>query len=780
MSRRQLLALGAVGLAALCIVWYVALTPSRGASVQPGAATNVEIAATATGTGNWVRYLLSVRNIGDQTFSGDVLLIDNQDQGGGTITPASPVPNLSRVPRVPTPPEVAAQPAYRAHVTVPARTTRTIAVTAPDSFNYAQVLSGGQVLADTSVERSVMLPVAVLSDVETAARAIGAVQFDRITLRVADFASVRSFPSNPLALATYAVIVLDQVDTAGLSGAQVQALRDFVGLGGTLLVTGGSDWRRTLAPLPSDLLPINAQSTATASLEPLAQLAGALPSELSSPAAAGPLRPGARELLSSDGVTLAAQMEHGAGRVVELTFGPAANPVASSSYAALAWKAGLARSLANIPGSNPAGATMLAPDPQFTGFLPTAGDAPLPPPLVVGAVLLLYVLVAAPLNYLLVYRRLHRPALMWLTAPAIAVLFTSIFYAAGTDLQGTLQDHEIQVVKVGAGQTVNTLEYHRVLFLRRGNHQIVPAPDTLVAPMTLDTYRTTGSTCERCTTQLQGLAAGMENVMPGPEPVVQEEGVVYGSVRVVASSGITHSPAGVTAELSVRSGHLVGTVTNRGRSQILALTLFSSDGDTLQRADLVGRLPAGATAQVDAPVQADTGSQQSTSASILRSAAVAGLGAGRGSVLTGFTAPTASAVKVDGGRPQTGSLAVLQQPVKVEAADGLLRFFETRQLASSNGESGVGFQDVYDIVVPHTTATLTLNYNGEVSSGMEVYDFSLGRFEKAAPAPGGRVLTTIPLSPSQVSNGLVRVRFREARLFQGSSVWLDTAGGGGG
>src|SRR5207245_245540 len=188
----------------------------------------------ATGTGNWVRYLLSVHNVGNQTFGGDVLLIDTQDQNN--IVTASPVPNLKRLPRLPTPPEVAAQPAYRAHVTVPGRTTRTIAVTAPDSFNYAQVLSGNHVLADAAVERSVMLPVAVLSDVETAARAIGALEFDRIAPRVAVFGSTRSFPPNPLLLATYAVVVIDQVDTAGLSGAQVQALRDFVGLGGTLLV----------------------------------------------------------------------------------------------------------------------------------------------------------------------------------------------------------------------------------------------------------------------------------------------------------------------------------------------------------------------------------------------------------------------------------------------------------------------------------------------------------------------------------------------------------------
>jgi hypothetical protein len=772
MSGRQLLALGAVGLTLLGLAWYVVSQPSSGSSVAPGAATDVEIAATATGTGNWVRYLLSVHNIGDQRFSGDVLLVDSQDQSNAGATP-SPVPNLEKQPRVPTPPQAAAEPGYRAHLTVQPRSTRTIAVTAPDSFNDAQIQVNGQVLADAAVERAVQLPVAVLSDVETAASAIGALQFDRITPRVAEFGSTRTFPANALLLATYAVVVLDQVDTAGLSGAQLQALRDFVGLGGTLLLTGGADWRRTLAPLPADLLPMTPVSTASASLQPLAVLAGAAAPDLMAPVVAGSLKPGAQQLLASGGETLAAQMDYGGGRVVELAFGPATSPVASSPYAALAWNAGLARTLSGAPGTNPATPSVLPPDPEFTGFLPTAGDAPLPSPLVVAFVLLLYVLLAAPLNYLLVYRRLRRPALMWLTAPATAVLFTTVFYAVGSELQGSLQDHEIQVAKVGAGQTLNVLEYHRVLFLRRGDHQIAPAPDTLVAPMTMDTYRTTGSTCERCTSQLQGLAAGLENVVPGPQPVVEEKGVVYGSVRVVASSGLTHVPAGVGAQLAVKGGHLVGTLANKSRAPVQGLTLFTTDGETVQRADLAPWLPAGATIQVDVPIQTDTASPQTSAISVLRSVALAGMSATSGSILTGFTVPTQSALRVDGDLPQQESIAVLEQAVQVESGDGMLRYFQTRQLASSDGQSGSGFQDTYDVLVPHTSMPLALKYNADLSSGMEIYDFSQGRFIPAAPQAGG-VLASVNLSPSQLSNGLVRVRFHEARLFQGAGIWVDT------
>src|SRR5207244_9010393 len=121
--------------------------------------------------------------------------------------------------------------------------------------------------------------------------------------------------------------------------------------------------------------------------------------------------------------------------------------------------------------------------------------------------------------------------------------FTGAFYLVGSALQGDLQDHEIQVVRVGPGHTVNVLEYHRVLFLHRGEHQILPAPDSLVAPLTLETFRVTGSTCERCTSVLGGLPSGAEHVGPWPEQraVVDESGVVYGSVRVVAASAMARA-----------------------------------------------------------------------------------------------------------------------------------------------------------------------------------------------------------------------------------------------
>src|SRR5207237_5315570 len=134
-------------------------------------------------------------------------------------------------------------------------------------------------------------------------------KFDRFVPRVAQLVSASEFPASATLLAGYAAVVIDQFDTETLSGAQLLALRDFVGLGGTLVVTAGSSWRESLAPLPVDLQPLRPLSTSSLSLAPVAQLAGVSPTDLLAPAALGPLAAGARTLVAEpDGTALDAEL----------------------------------------------------------------------------------------------------------------------------------------------------------------------------------------------------------------------------------------------------------------------------------------------------------------------------------------------------------------------------------------------------------------------------------------------------------------------------------------
>lgn len=777
MSRRQLVIAAALALAALAVAWYTGVLAPGGAA-GPSGPVQVVVSATATGNAGWVRYLINVKNVADGDFDGDLLLIDLEDladQRGGTLS------SLVQPPRLHPAPAVAAQSAYQVHAVVPSRRARTVTVIAPNRFNYVQAVAGGQVLAEGPVERQPYLPVAVLSDLEVAADAVDHLRFDRVLPRVAAFGSAREFPQSALFLAGYSVVVIDQLDTATLSAAQVQALRDFVGLGGTLVLAGGPSWRRTLAPLPSDLLPLHPTATQTVSLRPLAELAGVEAPDLEAPAAIGFLARGARSLLAGpQGIPLEAQLPYGWGQVLELAYDPAAEPVAGTSYAALGWSQAIGRALRQLPGAGPTASWLPSPEPAFTGLLPQAGDAPLPPLQLVAGVLLLYLVLVGPVSYWLLRRRLRRPTLFWFTVPLTAATFATAFYAIGQALEGTLQVRQLQVIKVGPDQTASVLEYDRVLFLRRGVHAIDPGPGSLAAPLTLDTFRVTGSACERCTSQLQGLPSGAERVLPGPRPIVLESGVVYGGVRVVGSTRTLHVHTGLEAHLSVRGGRLVGRVVNLGRDPVVDLTLYTYDGQAFEAAPVASLLAAGEATGVDTLLQPAVGlSGQPLPVrdlgTLVQAVGMTALATQGDAVLVGLTRPLPSAIQVDGSSPPGWALAVLEQPVRLEAADALLPLFESRQLASSSGDSIHGFTAVYDISFPSTSAPLALTVSHQWPASVEVYNWVRGTFEQVELASGDSGTAPLPLSPEQVAAGMVRVRLKEPRLRWGSTMVVDVA-----
>jgi hypothetical protein len=776
MTRRQLLGGAAILAVVLTALWYV-VGPQRGNGEAPGASVQVAVSATAVGTGSWVRYLITVKNLADGDFVGDVRLVD-EEQGTDAVPGSGSLGTLTR-PQIPTAPASAGQSAYQVHLAVPSRTSRTVAVLAPDFLTVVEAAMGGATLDREAVEHPAVIPVAVLSDVETAATTILGLRFDTFTPRVAEFGAAAGFPANALLLAGYSTIVVDRFDTATLSAAQVGALRDFVGFGGTLVVAGGADWRRTLAPLPADLLPVRPMTTAEVPLAPLAGLTGASVAPRAAAAATGSLAQGARRLLDgAGGVPLVAELSYGAGRVVELAYDPSDDANAQTPYSTLGWAQAIGRSLDEVPGSAPMASSMLGPDPSFTALLPAGDGAPLPPLWLMLLVVLAYVAIAGPLGYLLVSRRWGRPGLFWATVPVSAVAFTAAFYFVGSALQGSLQDHEIQVVRVGPGQSVNVLEYHRVLFLRRGEHEIVPARNTLVAPLTLQTFRTTGSTCERCSSELGGLPSGSERVAPGLRPVVAESGVVYGSVRVVAASGIARAPVGLDAQLSIKGGRVQGTVTNTGRQTVFLPELFSSDGQMTHGAALAAGVAPGARISVDVPLTAadSPGPGLTWEQLLLRSVAAQALTARGQVVLVGLTEPLPSQLTVDGQSPPGAALAVLEQPISVNGADSAIRDSEDKWLAGSSGDARTGITATYDLLVPRTDVPLALDYNPQWASSVDVYDWTRGVFVTAAGQAGADPAhSTVALSPDQVRDGLVRVREHEPRLSWATNLWVDAA-----
>src|SRR5262249_46007019 len=152
---------------------------------------------------------------------------------------------------------------YQVAVTVPARSERTATVyTVEPSNGYHAELrdpEGRLLTSVTPTTRGGSGPaVAVVSDVAQADQRIDGLlrSQSQLDAAVSRFPAGQGFPAEVIRLTGLNAVILDQFDTGSLGPDQRRALMDFVGLGGTLIEAGGVGARRTLAPLPAELVPL--------------------------------------------------------------------------------------------------------------------------------------------------------------------------------------------------------------------------------------------------------------------------------------------------------------------------------------------------------------------------------------------------------------------------------------------------------------------------------------------------------------------------------------------
>src|SRR5207237_5683701 len=95
------------------------------------------------------------------------------------------------------------------------------------------------------------LAVGILSDDQSADTILRNINVLQAQISASRFGSAQAFPTNAAFLTGLQAIVIDDFDTSSLSQAQVQALRDFVGFGGDLVVAGGASSGRGTLSVPA-------------------------------------------------------------------------------------------------------------------------------------------------------------------------------------------------------------------------------------------------------------------------------------------------------------------------------------------------------------------------------------------------------------------------------------------------------------------------------------------------------------------------------------------------
>lgn len=471
------------------------------------------------------------------------------------------------------------RPQYVVPLTLPAGARKRVPVDLPagQMSDIAVTLrSGGQVIATQTINVSTLPPgaqfVAVLSDDELGVPGLSQLAGKGESLVQVARLDAAGFPHKGALLDNYNVVVLSRFDTGKLSPEQLKALETWVGRGGTLLLSGGPEWKRTLAPLPASLVPVEVTGVAEASLQALADLGGK-PLAANAPVSTGRVRRG-QVLAAAGSVPLVVVDRVGAGRVIYQAVDPALEPL-------VAWP-GQATYLERLLGQAVAEEVFDRGNPMdmMGGALQRLPGLALPSPLVMGSLLGGYLLLVGPVTYWILKRR-DRREWAWFTVPALSLLFVGGIYAAGYSKQVSVISHLITVTRLAPGTQAASLEsYVGVYAPSRTEMEVAIGGDRLVRALDMGRGGMEQGVSARVVagdrTRLELL--GMNNYsMKGF--VVQQDATVAG--------GITLTGATITPE-----GNLTARVVNHLQQEVqdVAVTI----GGTWVR---VGTVGAGQTSE---------------------------------------------------------------------------------------------------------------------------------------------------------------------------------------
>ncbi|MBN2471215.1 MAG: hypothetical protein JXN59_10860 [Anaerolineae bacterium] len=311
----------------------------------------------------------------------------------------------------------------------------------------------GSVIASTSSQLNLAAPQDVLAAVITDAPG-GSVDLTGAVLGSGQTYqhnwAIEDIPPEPEALMALDVMVFTDVDTGRLSLAQVQAVTDWVLSGGHLIVTGGPNYRLTGAGL-ADLLPLTVSgSTTVDDLSALAAFTGQRGTRLAEPdivLATGVPRPQAEVLARAGQEPLLVRQRRGGGVVDYLAADPALAP-----FRQWTGRAGLWDALIFAPHQQPSWTEGIQDWLMAERVIQQSPGFALPSAFAMFGMLIVYILVIGPVNYLAL-RLIGRRELAWFTIPLIVIIFSVLAYFTGFSLRGTQATlNRMTVVQVWPGE----------------------------------------------------------------------------------------------------------------------------------------------------------------------------------------------------------------------------------------------------------------------------------------------------------------------------------------
>jgi hypothetical protein len=466
-----------------------------------------------------------------------------------------------------------------------------VTVDAAGAAVTARIVQNGRVIIaqDSASVSTTSMMIGVLSDQGTSLDSFAAVHPASVAARVVHL-TAGDIAESAIPLRAFDILAIDDFATDSLTAAQRTAISDFVRAGGDLLLGTGAAWHKTLAGLPPAIVPMTISGT-TSVTTPL--LAGSRVEVATGVTTTGPA------WLSTGNQPLLVERRVGAGIVTLATFDWNQEPVLGWSGTALLLRQLIARavfgaggSVQNVayggPGPMSFGSqsTIASKSGALTSTLGNLPGLDLPSLRLTGLLVLLYVLLVGPVNYL-VLGALRRRALAWVTVPLIAVIAAGGAYGAGVFTKGrSVQTNQITILHVQPGWDHAYQEtYTGIMAPSRGDYQArITGGRLLISPIVNNGGFGPGALVTASRSSSMRIDVDHNTVtLPGMTAFV---------LGGFATESMSPAPQ-LAAHLQLVNGKVTGTIENHSNLAFTDAVLIM--GDSFQT---FGALKPGATATV--------------------------------------------------------------------------------------------------------------------------------------------------------------------------------------
>src|SRR3989441_766307 len=438
----------------------------------------------------------------------------------------------------------------------------------------ARIVQNGRVIVsrDAASASTTSTLIGVPSDQPPSLAGFAAVPPASVAARVVHL-TAGDIAESAIPLRAFDILAIDDFATDGLTAGQRTAISDFVRAGGDLLLGTGAAWRKTLAGLPPPILPMTVSGTTSVTTA----LLGGSPVEV----ATGVPTPGP-VWLATGSQPLLLERRVGAGIVTLATFDWNQDPVAGWSGTAPLLRQLIARavfgaggSVQNFayanggPGIFGSQSSIGSRSGALNSTLANLPELGLPSLQLTGLLVLIYVLLVGPVNYV-VLGAMRRRALAWVTVPMIALIAAGGAYGAGVLTKGrSVQANQVTILHLQPGWDRAYQEtYTGIMAPSRGDYQAtITGNRLLISPI-----------ANNGAYDVSAFGSGSRS---GIRIDVDNNGITLPGMTAFALSGFAteslSSAPQLAAHIQLVNGKLTGTIENRSNLAFTDAVLIMGD-----------------------------------------------------------------------------------------------------------------------------------------------------------------------------------------------------------